>query len=115
MIIGDFNCNLEDNHSPSNEVLMGVIPDTYNLLKNIRPYSFITVAQNVSNLDHVLYSHDCSNIMVSVGTEGLYSEHLQLSLFLPTSNIRSEKSKANVVLIAIGTMLKRNYVKLALI
>jgi len=28
MIIGDFNCNLEDSHSPRSEVLMKVIPDT---------------------------------------------------------------------------------------
>ncbi|KAK2721170.1 hypothetical protein QYM36_003445 [Artemia franciscana] len=90
MIIGDFNCNLEDNNSPRSEVLMGVISDTYNLLKKDRPYSFITVAENVSNLDHVLYSHDCSNIMVSVGADGLYTDHLPLFLVLPTSNFRSE-------------------------
>ena len=30
MKISDLNCNLEDNHRPRSEFLMGVIPVTYN-------------------------------------------------------------------------------------
>ncbi|KAK2710327.1 hypothetical protein QYM36_013846 [Artemia franciscana] len=111
MIIGDFNCNFEDKLSPRSEVLIGVIPDTYNLLKKDRPYSFITVVQNVSNLDHVLHSQDCSNITVPVGAEGLYSEHLPLSFLHPTSNSHSKNLTANGDYITIGIMLTRNYIK----
>lgn len=82
IILGDFNCNLDDHSCPRAVLLLNALPSGFKVAKKDKCYSYISTAKTVSNLDHVVtYKLDLES--VSVGSDGAYSDHLPLSFAIP--------------------------------
>lgn len=79
LLIGDFNCDLLNTESERTQIVIGSLPDQLNVVDKDKAYTFISVANTVSNLDHVLTNFPVSD-EVKVAADGSYSDHLPLSL-----------------------------------
>jgi exonuclease III len=51
VILGDFNCNIEDSSNSHAQVLLSSLPNGFKLATKNKQYSFTSVSQFVSNID----------------------------------------------------------------
>ena len=92
ILIGDFNCDLLENSSARAETFLSILPTGYSIVPKDRNYSFISTSGNTSNLDHVVFLHPPNpDLIVKVGLEGEYSDHIPLFLSIPVRDTPSSE------------------------
>jgi exonuclease III len=82
VILGDFNCNIEDSSKSCAQVLLSSLPNGFKLATKNKQYSFISLSQSVSNIDHAI-SYNVELPTVQVGLDRMYTGHLPLSVTIP--------------------------------
>ena len=92
MLIVDFNCDLLQNSSVRTETFLSILPTDYTVIPKNKNYTFIYFSGSTSNLEHAVFLHPPnSDLMVEVGLEGEYSDHILLSLSIPRSGVHSSE------------------------
>ena len=56
LIIGNFNCDLSNDRCPRAQILKTMLPNVFHVLPKNQQFTFISVANTTSNIDHALFS-----------------------------------------------------------